>query len=78
VNSKELVILNNYKCYVTITGQSENFLIGDSGQEDERILIFHTQSWLAFLCESEVWYVEDARQGDGRYPPLFPTRMWNQ
>jgi len=24
---------NDYKCYVTINGQSENFLIGDSGQK---------------------------------------------
>ena len=116
MNSKELVIPNDYKCYVTTTGQSENFLIGDSGQEDERILIFGRQSWL----ESQVWYADgtckmspplfhqvddysDAlsddlsdelklllnwfeynyvgrwkSRGDGRHPPLFPTRMWNQ
>jgi len=30
-------------------------LIGDSGQEDERILIFGRNSWIVLLRESEVW-----------------------
>jgi len=57
-NSKELAIPNNCKCYVTITGQIEIVLIGDSGQQVERILIFGRQSWLVFLRESEVWYAD--------------------
>lgn len=67
-NARELVIPDEYKCYEMSNGQSENFLIADSGQEDDRILIFGRQSWLVFLRDSEVWYA------DGTFkmsPPLF-------
>ena len=64
----ELVIPDEYKYYMTSNGECENFLIADSGQSDDRILIFGRQSWTVFLTDSDVWYA------DGTFklaPPLF-------
>ena len=37
IRVRELVIPEEYKNYVKQNGESENFLIADSGYEDERI-----------------------------------------
>ena len=68
VHVRELVITDEYKQYMTSNGECENFLIADSGQSDDRILIFGRESWTAFLLDSDVWYA------DGTFklaPPLF-------
>ena len=67
-SARELVIPNEYKIYVTSDGQPEEFLIADSGQENDRILIFGRKSWINILRDSDVWFA------DGTFkmaPPLF-------
>ena len=64
----EIVILDEYKQYMTNNGERENFLIADSGQSDDRILIFRRESWIKYLLDSGAWYA------DGTFrlaPPLF-------
>ena len=39
-------------------GQPEDFLIGNSGQEHDRILIFGRKTWVYILRDSDVWYVD--------------------
>ena len=36
----EIVMIDEYKQYMMNNGEGENFLIADSGQSDDRILIF--------------------------------------
>ena len=54
----EVVIPDKYKQYMTINGKRENFLIADSGQSDDRILIFGRESWTKHLLDSGVWYAD--------------------
>ena len=64
----EIVIPNKYKQYMMNNGERENFLIDNSGQSDDRILIFGRESWTKHLLDSSVWYA------DGTFrlaPPLF-------
>jgi len=63
----ELVIPEDYKCYVTNTGQSKNFLIGDTGHDDEKLSIVGRQRCFVFN-ELEVWYAGGAFKMS---PPLF-------
>ena len=58
INARELVIPDEYKSYVNANGESEDFLIADSGTSDDRILIFGRQSWIVFLRDSDVWYCD--------------------
>ena len=49
-------------------GKRANFLIADSGQSDDRILIFGRESWTKYLLDSDVWCA------DGTFrlaPPLL-------
>ena len=41
----EIVISEEYKQYIINNGEHEDFLIADSGQSDDRILIFGIESW---------------------------------
>ena len=52
------MILDENKYHVTNNGQRKDFLIGDSGQEYDRILILGRQGWVAFSRDSEVWDVD--------------------
>ena len=64
----EIVISDEYKQYMMNNDEREDFLIADSGQSDNRILIFGRESWTKHLLDSGVWYA------DGRFrlaPPLF-------
>ena len=64
----EIAIPDEYKQYMMKSGERENFLIADSGQSDDRILIFERESWTKHLLDSGVWYA------DGTFrlaPPLF-------
>ena len=64
----DLVIPYAYQQYVQNNGNCEEFSIADSGQSDQRILIFGRKSWTVFLLDSDLWYA------DGTFklsPPLF-------
>ena len=54
----EVVIPDKYEQYMTNNGERENFLIADSGQSDDRILIFRRESWTKHLLDSGVWYAD--------------------
>ena len=64
----EIVIPDEYKQYMINSGERENFLIADSGQSYDRILIFERESRTKHLLDSGKWYA------DGSFrlaPPLF-------
>ena len=64
----QILITDEYNQYMTKNGEHKNFLIADSGQLDDRILIFARESWTKYLLDSDVWY------GNGTFrlaPPLF-------
>ena len=67
-DASKIVIPDEYKQYMTNNGERENFLIADSGQSDDKILIFERKCWTKYLLDSDVWYA------DGTFklaPPLF-------
>ena len=67
-NVSGIVIPDEYKQYTTNNGESENFVIADSGQSEDRIIIFGRESWTDMLLDSDVRYA------DGTFrlaPPLF-------
>ena len=67
-DASKIVISDEYKQYMTNNGERENFLIADSGQSDDKILIFERKCWTKYLLDSDVWYA------DGTFklaPPLF-------
>ena len=71
-NVSEIVISDEYKQYMTNNGERENFLIADSGQSDDRILIFGRESWTKYLLDSGVWYAD----GTFRLAPLLFTQVY--
>ena len=50
----EIVIPNEYKQYMMNNGERKDFLINDSGQSEDRILIFGKESWTKHLLDSGV------------------------
>ena len=72
VNARELIIPNEFKEYFNASGERENFLIADSGPENDRILIFGRQRWTSFLVDSEVWYCD----GTFKLAPLIFSQVY--
>ena len=65
---QSMVIPDAYKSYESVTGQTEDFLLVDTGSGPNRILIFGRDGNMAWCGEIEVLYL------DGTFkqpPPLF-------
>lgn len=57
-NLEELIIPESYRMYIPEPGVTENFLLCDRGNGNERIIIFGRQSWLKILVTSRIWFAD--------------------
>ncbi|XP_068227468.1 uncharacterized protein [Palaemon carinicauda] len=57
-NLEQLVIPESYTLYVPQLGVEEKFLLGDTIEGNNRILVFWRISWLQRLVFSEIWFAD--------------------
>lgn len=72
IDLKTLHLPEIYKTYSPNDGISEQFLLADSGQESDRVLIFGRLSGLKILKNSRTWYCD----GTFRIAPLLFSQVY--
>ncbi|XP_060845775.1 uncharacterized protein LOC132925392 [Rhopalosiphum padi] len=72
IDLKTLHLPEIYKTYSPNNGLSEQFLLADSGQESDRVLIFGRLSGLKILKNSRTWYCD----GTFRIAPLLFSQVY--
>lgn len=69
---KTLHLPEIYKTYSPNDGISERFLLADSGQESDRVLIFGRLNGLKIIKNSQTWYYD----GTFRIAPLLFSQVY--
>ncbi|CAI6358531.1 unnamed protein product [Macrosiphum euphorbiae] len=72
IDLKTLQLPEIYKTYSPNDGINEQFLLADSGQESDRVLIFGRLSGLKILKNSRTWYCD----GTFRIAPLLFSQVY--